>query len=379
MWVALVGSHVLAFSTVMLLRPDAAGSPGSWPTFPSLPPLPGSPAPAPEHPPGPPSFGAHDAAMRPPPPMDEGHAGHPAGPRWGAGMGMRPQLPAWLLALDYGIRLLVIGLAAWWGARWLSRPMRTLATASRSLTSALGQSTGLPKLDDTEGTVEVQDAARVFNEMAGELHQQFRTRGLMMAAISHDLRTPLTRIRMRMESLQGDPLAERCVADIREMNELIDSSLEVFRGMDSAEAPQVTDVFSLIQSITDDLVEQGQPVAFEGQPAIVQVRPMSLRRVVSSLIHNAVRYGARAEVSVALQAHHVLIAVTDQGPGIPPAHLEAVFQPFYRVDSSRNRHTGGIGLGLYIARDLITRQGGTLTLLNRPEGGLRAEVRLPRT
>ena len=133
------------------------------------------------------------------------------------------------------------------------------------------------------------------------------------------------------------------------MNELIDSTLQVFRDAGAAEPAQRTEVFALVQSLADDLVEQGHAVVLEGEPAVALARPAALRRVID-----------------------------DAGPGIPEGQLEAVFQPFHRVESSRNRHTGGTGLGLYIARDLLQRQGGWLTLSNRREGGLRAEVLLPR-
>lgn len=354
MWVALVGSHVVAYAVVTkrFFPGPGGGAPpislSNLPTFPSLPPTPGLPG-------------------GPPPPMPPDHAkGHPG-------------LPTNLLLLDYGVRLLVIGLAAWWGARWLSAPMRRLTHASRSLGATLNTDAEPPKLDDRRGTVEVRDTARVFNEMARQLTDQFKARGLLVAAISHDLRTPLTRMRMRLETLAEEPAAQRCIADVREMNELIDSVLEVFRDASSSEPVQNTDVLALVQSLADDLVEQGHAVFVEGESAVAVARaqPAALRRVVSNLLSNALRYGERAEVSVARQNEKVVVTIDDFGPGIPPDQLEAVFQPFYRVESSRSRHTGGTGLGLYIARDLVGRQGGTLVLSNRAAGGLRATVSLP--
>jgi signal transduction histidine kinase len=182
---------------------------------------------------------------------------------------------------------------------------------------------------------------------------------------------------MRMEGFPDEALAQRCIADIREMNQLIDTSMEVFRGGESSEPTQATDVFALVQSITDDLIEQGQPVSFEGDPSVVRAKPLALSRVVVNLITNAVRYGQAARVKVSKAGQQVVITVEDDGPGLPPKELDAVFEPYYRVEQSRNRDTGGAGLGLYIARDLIVKQGGVLRLANRPEGGLRAEVRLP--
>jgi protein-histidine pros-kinase len=183
---------------------------------------------------------------------------------------------------------------------------------------------------------------------------------------------------MRLEASENDPLAMRSIADIHEMDDLIESALEVFRGPGHEEAPQVTDVLALVQSLTDDLADLGQPVTVLGLPALARVRPVALRRVVSNLVNNALRYGVRAEVLVSTHGSDVEIIVDDFGPGIPEAQLDAVMQPFFRLEHSRNRLTGGNGLGLYIARDLITRQGGTLTLANRTEGGLRAKITLPR-
>jgi signal transduction histidine kinase len=360
MWVALVVSHLVAFFVVTRgphAPPGHAGA--TLPVLPSLPPTPGLSGPAAGGP------GPRPADGPPPPPAAQRR------PDSGG-----PELPAADLLLDYGIRLLLIGVAAWWGARWLAVPMRRLVGASRDLAQALAQGHPVPRLDERRGTQEVREAAHVFNDMARQLDEQFRARALLVAAISHDLRTPLTRMRMRLES-SADPEAARSIADIREMDALLESALDVFRAATSPEAPQLTDVHALVQSLTDDLQELGQPVQLQGEPVLARVQPRALRRVVDNLLGNALRYGGSAEVSVSRTPTHVRIEIDDRGPGIPPAQLEAVFQPFFRVESSRSRATGGTGLGLYIARDLVQRQGGTLTLANRPEGGLRASVALP--
>ena len=372
MWMALVGSHIAAYVAVMTLlvpfeRLHTKFESARLPTFPSLPPTPGVPDSR---------HAAKDAARAAgtnatySPSDGSPSAVHRRGP---------PRLPTGLLILDYGVRLVLIAVAAWLGARWVSAPMRRLAAASRSLGPALGRrDRTLPRLDETLGSREVRDTARVFNEMASELDKQFRSRGLLMAAISHDLRTPLTRMRMRLEKLAEDPAAQRCIADIREMDELIESAFEIFRGADAGESTQSVDVLALVQALADDLIELGETITVDGTPPVIaRAQPAALRRAVSNLLSNALRYGERARVSVAAQADAVRIVIEDSGPGIPEAQLEAVFEPFFRVESSRNRGTGGTGLGLYIARDLLSRQSARLSLSNGPHGGLRAEVLLP--
>ncbi|MCW7540090.1 ATP-binding protein [Aquabacterium sp. A7-Y] len=356
---ALVVSNMVAWGAVQAgLRWRGESHPAVLPPLPSLPPLPGLQAREPER-------------RLVPRGAEPGMSSPAASVR-------RRTMPAGPLLGDYAIRILLIGVAAWWGARWLSAPMRGLVGASRSLGIALGRGEAMPRLDEARGTLEVRETARVFNEMADRLHEQFRARELLIAALSHDLRTPLTRMRLRMEGLAGEPAAERCIDDIREMGQLIEASLEVFRGAGVPEPARSTDIAALVQSLVDDLAEQGQPVGFAGNSAAVaSVPPAALRRVVSNLVGNALRYGERAQVGVVSRAGWVTISVDDRGPGIPPDRLEAVFQPFYRLEGSRNRDTGGMGLGLYIARDLTTRCGGTLSLSNRLEGGLRAEVVLP--
>ena len=382
MWLALVISHAVAF---LVVTRNGPANGGRLPTFPSLPPfsfsqraasvpqgMPTPPAGRPD-PGGPPPF-PDRSGMGSPPPMP------PDGPMGGSGPGPTSQgigLPASAALLDYGIRLLIIALAAWFGARWLSAPMRRLQAASRTLGQSLARSEAPPQVDERAGTVEVRETAHVFNEMSRQLSDQVNSRALLVAAISHDLRTPLTRIRMRLEASEGDLPTARSIADIHEMDDLIESALQVFRGPGGHdEASQATDVNALVQAIVDDLADLGQPVSVQGQPAPALVQPAGLRRVVSNLVNNAVRHGERADVSVRVDGEAVHIVIEDRGPGIPAAQLDAVMQPFYRLETSRNRLTGGSGLGLYIARDLIARQGGTLTLANRPEGGLRATIAL---
>jgi protein-histidine pros-kinase len=363
MWAALVASHFIAFSVVVPSMgrggppPAGARSPGV-PTMPSLPP--GNPfnaRPGPDA--GPP---------RPGPPPNAGGPPHP---------GQRA-MPAQALWLDYGIRILVIALAAALGARWLSAPMRRLSAAATALGQGLSERRPLPQIDEHAGTVEVRQAASVFNAMARRLQEQFDARSLHMAAISHDLRTPLTRMRMRLET-SADPDAAANIADIHEMNELVDSSLAVLREQRDGEPPNVVDVTALLQALVDDHVELGHAASLDaGASMRVLAHPASLKRVVGNLLANAIRYGGCARVAVHAEAAGVRVTIDDDGPGIPPEQLAQAFQPWVRLESrpASDLWRGGHGLGLAIAKDLAERDGASLALRNRFEGGLRAELLL---
>ncbi|MBI5717792.1 MAG: HAMP domain-containing protein [Burkholderiales bacterium] len=299
-----------------------------------------------------------------------------------AGARGAPQpLPARALALDYGVRLIVIALAAWWGARWLARPVAYLVTAAESLGAGLAHGQAPAALDEEDGTREVRAAASVFNRMAAQIRQLFESRGLMMASISHDLRTPLTRMRMRLETTDVPAtLRERCIADLGEMNTLIDAVLDIFRAATGpARDGQRVDIAALLQALVDDHAEQGHPVraAIPSAPLVLRSDALALRRIVDNLVVNALRYAGSAEVSLAQVREGVRITVDDRGPGIAPERLADVLQPFVRLESSRNRATGGAGLGLAIAHELTQGLGGTLSLNNRVGGGLSAQVLLP--
>lgn len=360
MWVALLASHLAGFLTAdALFGPGMPHEPGGPPRDvmlrEELPPL--ADGPLPREP------GEAPPRQRPP--------------------GPPPQGDPWLW-LDLLIRTLVIGGAAWFGARWLAEPMRRLARASQNIAQSLAQHRHPPPLDEGIGTVEMQQTAQVFNRMATQLHEQFEAGNLMMAAISHDLRTPLQRLRLRLEQLDPGPLKDRCVVDVQEAEQLIANVLDTLRLRRDGSRPQRLDMRALLQSLVDDLVEQGEPVVLHTlpmeRPAIASADASDLQRAIGNLLGNALRHGGSAEVSLAERGDQLLVRVDDRGPGIPDAELEAVFQPFYRVDASRSHRpgeSGGTGLGLYIARDLVRRHGGELTLANRAEGGLRAEISLP--
>ena len=357
MCAALLGSHLVAWLVVTRvwmpwMHADPAHARGPADAAPPMPPL-GSLPPTPGLP----------GAAAPPGPGPRSPADAPRG------------LPTDALVLDYAIRLLIIAAAAAWGARWLSEPVRRMVAAADALTPEVLRGEGPRPVDTRGGTAEVRDAGAVFDRMASRLAEEFRGRGLLMASISHDLRTPLTRMRIRVESMSPPLLARRCADDIGEMNALIDTAMDVFRDDGEAEPARATDIFALVQSLVDDLVEQGRPVGLQGQRIVARVQPQALRRAVSNLVGNALRHAGPTEVTV-LTLDGVRILVDDRGPGIPETQLQDVLRPFQRVDPSRSRETGGAGLGLHIARDLLQRQGATLTLSNRVGGGLRAEIRL---
>lgn len=363
MWAVLVGSHLVAYRLAVPPLPAGVveGAGPGLPTLGSLPP--GGPI-------GGPDGGA-------------GGPGQPGGPPPGAPPGAGPTggpLPASSLWLDYGIRALVIALGAALGARWLAAPMKRLARAAGGLSEGLPRGAPPPSLDERRGTQEVREAAAAFNRMARRLQEQFDARGLHMAGVSHDLRTPLTRLRMRLESFEGSQ-AEAAMADIHEMDELIDSSMAVLREQRDGTPAAVIDLVALVQARVDDLVEAGRDVALGGMSeARARAHPAALGRIIDNLIGNALRYGRRARVAIVPLGAQVEVTIDDDGPGIPPEQIELAFQPWVRLgDASQAGPAAraGQGLGLAIARDLAERDGGSLTLANRPEGGLRARLVLP--
>lgn len=367
MWVTLVISHLFAFSVV---SPAGTGWVARLPSegVSALPPLPSLPPVGPLE-----AGGPREGA--PPPPWS---VQRPL-PRDGApGQGM----PARSLWLDFALRALLIGVGAAIGARWLSAPMRRLAQASATLSQGLAEGRDPPALDEGRGTAEVRASAQAFNRMAQALKQQFEQRSLHMAAVSHDLRTPLTRLRLRLEQLPAEA-AQAAAQDIRAMDELIDASLAVVREQSTGAPAALMDLGALLQSLVDDRAEQGQPVALaepvdDAPPLRVRAHPASLRRIVDNLVDNALRYGRVARLDARLDggaAGQVRVTVDDEGPGIAPEFIPQVLRPWVRLSSGEG--ASGSGLGLAIAHDLAQREGGCLLLENRAEGGLRATLVLP--
>ncbi|MEO5338483.1 MAG: ATP-binding protein [Magnetospirillum sp. WYHS-4] len=279
------------------------------------------------------------------------------------------------LSVNGALFAAILAAAAWMAVRLALRPLARLARAAEDF----GRDMERPPLDET-GPTEMRQAAKAFNAMQKRIRAQVAERTRILAAIAHDLKTPLTRMRLRLEPLADDDLKGRLLEDLRSMNGLVEEGLDLAQSLESREPVQRVDLGSLLQSLCDDAADAGLDVSYEGEAmAQVLARPDALRRVFSNLIDNAVKYGTCARVGLDTHEGVVRVTVRDQGPGIPEDHLVDVLKPFYRLEASRSRETGGTGLGLAIAANLVGRQqGGRLELVNRPhQGGLEARVELP--
>ncbi|WP_051381416.1 ATP-binding protein [Paraburkholderia mimosarum] len=279
------------------------------------------------------------------------------------------------LLLSHGLLLIAAVVLTFIAARFALRPLERFTQAAERLGEDL-HSSPLPE----QGTREVIRAARAFNVMQARIRQYVDERTRLLSAISHDLRTPLTRLRLRAEFVRDDPaLREALFRDLTIMEAMTTSVLDLFRGTSQGEPLRAVDINALVETIAADAGELGVSVTVEGRAgAPYTARSLALRRCLENLVGNAAKYGGSAHIAISDREQVLEIAVVDDGPGIPQEELEAVFEPFYRIEPSRNRDTGGSGLGLTIARSIARAHGGDLTLRNRPAGGLEAVVRLPR-
>jgi signal transduction histidine kinase len=272
------------------------------------------------------------------------------------------------------IRLAAVALTSWIAARWLTYPIKRLANAA----DELGKNLNSPQIDEASGPSEVRQASKVFNQMQARIKQQMEERNRFLAAVSHDMRTPLTRLKLRAEKIIQQELKSEVQNDINEMASIIDTTLDYLRGDEQPEETCLLDIGALIHSLAEDAKESRKVVTVTGKVHPIRIQPLAIRRCLNNLIENALRYGERATIALDETDDEVVIAIQDAGPGIPEEKLEAVFAPFYRLDASRSRHSGGVGLGLSIARDMARKQGGNITLRNAPEGGLIATLILPK-
>jgi signal transduction histidine kinase len=296
----------------------------------------------------------------------------------GAGVLFRTDVPrrgpplSTQIFVELGVLTVVLGIVLYLMTRTITRPLTDLARAA----DAVGRGERHAALRES-GARELREATHAFNVMQERLHRYLDSRTHVLAALSHDLRTPLTRLKLRVESLDDDALRERFVADLDEMIAMVANGLNLFKGLDD-EPTQPTDVGLLLTDLRREFAELGGRVEIVGTPkAPVVVKPQALKRCLTNLLSNAIKYGERATVIVEDGAAFVL-RVQDDGPGIPEESLEQVFEPFFRLESSRNSSTGGVGLGLGIARDIAQAHGGSLVLRNRSPRGLEAVLTLPK-
>lgn len=256
--------------------------------------------------------------------------------------------------------------------RTLVAPLRSLARAADAI--GRGRDIVVPEA----GPDEVRQVARKFNAMQARIHGLIADRTQALAAVSHDLRTPITRLRLRAGFIADAETQTAIDADLDEMEAMIDATLAYLRGDTEPEAPRLTDLASMLMTLVDAATDAGQSASYDGpHHAFAVVRGLAVKRAFANLLDNALTYGGAVHVALWDTGAAVTVRMDDDGPGIPESELERVFEPFHRLDTSRNRRTGGVGLGLAIVRQAIAREGGSVRLANRLEGGLRAEVIMP--
>lgn len=308
----------------------------------------------------------------PPPPPQETFIEQPDGTRVPLNKERhRPWFGGPLVPLTFQFISLII--AAWYGAKLLSRPIQRLSDAAEQLSLDLDS----PPLDES-GPREARQAAYTFNLMQRRIREQVSQRARMLGAVSHDLRTPLSRLKLRLEQIEDTRLQGQMRQDLNDMIGMLDATLSYLHEQRTSETRHWLDVQALVESMSENAQDQGCDVQFAGTCAPLQVQPMALRSALNNLIDNALRYAGTARVALEDSREALLIRVIDHGPGIAANMREAVFEPFYRLEGSRNRNSGGVGLGMTISKEAVERLGGRLTLEETPGGGLTAVLWLPR-
>ncbi|QGP77900.1 ATP-binding protein [Sphingobium sp. CAP-1] len=267
------------------------------------------------------------------------------------------------------IPVLALLIAGWLLIRQTLAPLRDLTHA----THKIGR--GVEVLVPEAGTSDVRNLITAFNVMQARIHRLIDERTETLAAVGHDLRTPLARLQLRLETVKDRDVQEAMGGDLEEMGAMLESLLAFLGGEKDPEPPVRTDIAVSIATVVDAFQDHGDDVTYDGPDHLeMDVRALSMRRAVRNLIENALHYGQRARVSLERVGNELLIRVDDDGPGIPRERLEEVLRPFSRLDDARQRNTRGLGLGLAIVQKAVAAEGGQLTLSNRPEGGLRAEI-----
>ena len=271
------------------------------------------------------------------------------------------------------ILLIVVTALSFLAIRLTTRPLSLLASAAQ----ALGQDINRPPLT-ISGPGEVRYAAQAFNTMQARIIRYIQERSHLLAAISHDLKTPLTRMRLQIERLQSEPTQEELLESLSEMENMAISAIDYIQGMEGMEEVRQADILSMLEKLQEEFQDIGKEVTLHcGDLPDFPVMQQSLKRCLMNLISNALFYGGNAHIRADVLGNRLRISVADDGPGIPMDEMEKVFQPFVRLEKSRSRNTGGTGLGLSIARNIARAHGGELNLRNRPEGGLEVILLLP--
>ena len=288
----------------------------------------------------------------------------------------------WLLSGTFLVAFLLMTAAAagltLWAVRRLTAPATTLAAAAERL----GRDVNAPPLPE-DGPAEVAQAAAAFNTMAARIRRLLADRNFMLAAIGHDLRTPITRLKLRAEFIEDDELRRKTLIDLDELEAMVSATLAFGRDTLSDEPLTPLDLAELLRTLLDEAAdawpEATERLRYAGPDHLtVTARPLALKRALTNLVGNAVKYGGGARIGLTPGGKRsVTVTVEDDGPGVPPEEAERVFQPFVRLEASRNRETGGVGLGLTIARNICRAHGGDVFLAGRPGGGTRATVILP--
>jgi signal transduction histidine kinase len=272
------------------------------------------------------------------------------------------------------ILVISIALVSYIAVRYVTRPLGLLANAADDL----GRNIQSPPLEET-GPAEVGRAARAFNKMQRRLRRYIEDRGEILAAVSHDLKTPITRMRLRTEMLEQEQLQDKFNQDLDDMEQMVHATLDFMRGTESSETPVPIDIMALLEALQEDMRGLGHRV--ELKPLELKPytgRPLLLKRCLTNLVENAVRYGEEANIRLEQDEQRLQIIIADRGPGIPEAERERVFRPFIRGEESRSRDTGGTGLGLSIARNIARAHGGELSLRSGSSGvGLEVVLSLP--
>lgn len=294
------------------------------------------------------------------------HLGPPPLPRPPRSVFAGPMVPLTL-------QLMSLIIAAWYGAKLLSRPIQRLSDAAERLSLDLDS----PPLEES-GPREARQAAATFNLMQQRIREQVKQRARMLGAVSHDLRTPLSRLKLRLEQIDDTKLQGQMRQDLNDMIHMLDATLSYLHEQRTSESLHWLDVQALVESLSENAQDQGSDVQSSGECAPLQVQPMAFRSCLNNLIDNALRYAGSAHVELTDSPRELTIRVIDHGPGIAEDKREAVFEPFYRLEGSRNRNSGGVGLGMTISRDAAVRLGGQLSLEGTAGGGLTAVMRLPR-